>query len=294
MIKMKSIKRGYFGLIAISLILGTFSCDKEKLKPVVVFADEPGYQANDTMLAVGDTIKVLLDLTWNGKHRINDVELRVNDQLAGKYDVDIDEGQFSIIIVKGLSETELWDFIISDEGGNTTTITLTLTKDPNSVFSGLKYFDSIYLGAQSNPTRPGFLSISNSTYYRLEAAYQNQALIDLLFYYDETDKATIASPGANISDGIFQGDWAPSNWETRNTARFLKVDIIPEDFFGMIHDGFIIENYDADSAKRKARELAAGDVYLFELENGKKGIFYVNSVVEAIDGEVNIALKVQE
>jgi hypothetical protein len=291
---MISIRKSLFGLIIASIIIGSFSCDKEKMKPIVKLAEKSGYQAKDTMLAVGDTIKVLLDMTWNGKNKVNDIELRVNDQLAGKYSVDIDQGQFSINIVKGLSDPEIWDFIVSDDGGNVTTISLKLTKDPDSKYSGLKYFDSIYLGAQSNPTRPGFVSIMNSTYYRLEAAFQNQAVIDLLFYYDETDKATIASPGANIQEGVFQGDWDPSNWDTRNTARFLKVDISKEEFFGMIHDGYIIENFNDVDAKRKAKELAAEDMYLFELENGKKGIFYVYSVVEAEDGEVNIALKIQE
>lgn len=294
MVKIKLFKRGLYWTLMALIISGVFSCDKEKLKPVVSFADEPGYQANDTMLSVGDTIKVLLDITWNGKHKVTSVELNVNDQLAGKYTIDVDQGRFSITIIKGLPETELWDFTISDEGGNTATITLSLTRDPDSRYSGLKYFDSINLGAQSSLSRSGFMSIENSTYYRLEAAFQNQSAIDLLFYYDETDKATIASPGASIPEGIYPSQWSPLQWEIKNTTHFQKVEIQPEEFYGMIHDGFVIDNYNGASAKRKAKNLAAGDIYLFELENGRKGIFYVISVTDEEVGEVNIALKIQE
>ena len=85
----------YKSLIALILIAG-FSCNKEELKPVVSLANNPGYQANDTILSVGDTIKVLLDISWNGTHRVKEVMLNVNDQLAGKYPIDIDQGQFSI------------------------------------------------------------------------------------------------------------------------------------------------------------------------------------------------------
>ena len=182
---MKSLKRFIYPAFIAIFLIGAFSCNKEELKPVLSFASKPGYQANDTVLAVGDTIKVLLDITWNGKHRITEVVLNVNDQLAGKYPLDVDEGQFSFTIVKGLPDVEVWDFTVSDEGGNVQTIRLTLTKDPNSLYGGLKYYDSIYLGAQGNPDRPGFLSLTNSTYYRLEGAYLNQSMVEVIFYFDE-------------------------------------------------------------------------------------------------------------
>lgn len=291
---MKQVRNILSVAIIASFIFGFFSCDKEKMAPIVNFVNEPGYQVNDTVLAVGDTIKVLLDMTWNGKNRIKEVEMKVNDQVVGKNQIDIDQGKFSITIIKGLPETEIWDFIITDEAGNSASLSLTLTKDPNSIYSGLTYFDSIFLGAQSNVARPGFMSLSNATYYTLEAAFMNQSLVDLLFYFDENDKGTLASPGADLADGIYSGVKAPGLWPTRNTTYFQKVDILVEEFYGMYHDAYVKENFDDDIAVKKASELASGDIYLFKLENGTKGIFLVLSVVEGIDGELNIGIKIQE
>ncbi len=291
---MKSTRTASFGIVIALLFLGFLSCDKEKMEPVLSFAIEPGYLANDTILEIGDTVKVMLDITWNGKHKVNQVEMMVNDQLAGDYQIDMDAGQFSITIVKGLPETEVWDFKITDEGGNSNTISLTLTKDPNSVYSAIKYYDSIYLGAQSNINRPGFMSIINATYYNLDGAYQNSSVIDFLFYYSETDKGTVSSPGAEIGEDVFSGLQAPSQWQVRNTTLFQKVDITPEVFYMMFHDGFIIENFDETLADTKATDLTVGDVYVFQLQSGEKGIFYVISLIDSADGEVNIAIKVQE
>ena len=276
------------------MFLGFLSCNKENLEPVLSFAIVPGYLANDTTLEIGDTVKVMLDITWNGKHRVKQVEMMVNDQLAGDYQIDMDTGQFSITIVKGLPDSEIWDFKITDEGGNSNTASLTLTKDPNSAYSAIKYYDSILLGAQSNLNRPGFMSLINATYYNLDGAYQNSSLIDLLFYYNDTDKATIASPGSEIGDDVFSGPQAPSQWQIRNTTVFQKVDVSTEEFFMMFHDGFIIDNFDESLTATKAAGLIVGDVYLFKLQSGEMGIFYVNSINDSADGDISLAIKIQE
>ncbi len=273
---------------------GFFSCNKEEMKPVVVLANDLGYQVNDTILAVGDTIKVRLDLTWNGTHKIKEVVIKKNDQLVGNYQLDIDTGRFDITIIKGLAETEIWDFTVNDEGGNSSTISLILTKDPNSLYGGLKYFDSVYLGSQSNINRPGFMSLSSAAYYTLDGAFANQSKIDLLFYYNESDKATLASPGADIPEGVFSSSKAPNTWTVRNSSYFLRAEMSPDEFHVMYHDGFIIENFDLDIATKKASNLVPGDIYLFQMINGKKGIFYVISMDPAFDGEINIAIKIQE
>ena len=291
---MKTLKKSILPALLAILLIGSFSCNKDELKPVLSFAAVPGYQANDTILAVGDTIKVLLDITWNGKHRITEIVLNVNDQLAGKYPVDIDEGQLSFTIVKGLSETEVWDFTISDEGGNMQTISLTLTKDPNSLYSGLSYYDSIYLGAQANISRPGFLSLTNSTYYRLDAAYLHQDKVEFIFYYDDSEKAVLASPGADFPSGIFAQAQEPSQWDTRNNTLFQQVDMVKEVFYGMINDAYLVENFDQATATKKITDLQKDQFYLFKMENGKLGIIYIMDVVAASDGEINFALKVQE
>jgi len=283
------------GMLFTGLFLGFYSCDKEKMQPVVFLANEPGFQVNDTMLALGDTVKVLIDYTWNGKHRIKEIELRLNDQVLGTYQRDEENGQFGATLVKGISEEEIWDFTVTDDGGNSAVLTLKLTLDPNSQYHAIKYYDNIFLGAQSNILRPGFMSLVHATYYNLDGAYQNQSKIDFFFYYDETsDLSTLASAGADVPDGIYSNLQAPGLWTTKRTTYFQKVDMSPEEFYGIYHDGYMIENFDQNIAAKKAIGLVQGDIYMFQLESGQKGIVYILDVVPEIDGEINFALKVQE
>jgi len=286
------------GILSVSLILvlvtGFISCEKNRIPPVISIAEAEGFQSNDTILAVGDTIKVLIDFTWNGVHKVLDMEMKVNDQVAGKYKIDKEQGQFSVTIVKGLAETEVWDFVITDTGGNTASTILTLTKDPDSRYGGVKYFDSVSLGAQLNTTRPGFMSVALATYYNIDAAFLNQEKVDLFFYYDDIDKAALASPAAEIDSDVFTGPQAPGNWTTRNVSLFEKVSLDGDDFLAVYHDGYIIDNFDPSKAFNKATDLAAGNVYLFQIQNGEKGILYVISITPFNDGEVNFAFKIQE
>ena len=246
------------------------------------------------MLSLGDTIKVLLDYTWNGKNLISEIALNQNDQTVGSYTVDREQGQIGVNIVKGLPQMEIWDFIVKDNGGHQAILSLTLTLDPGSQNKPIKYYDNITLGAQSNLTRPGFMSLTNATYYNLDGAFQNQSVIDFFFYYDDVDMATLASAGADVPEGIYTAVQAPGIWTTRNTTYFQEVDISAEEFYGIFHDGFIVENFDEDSAEKKATNLAQGDLYLFKLESGKKGLLYVIEIEAETDGLISFAVKVQE
>lgn len=283
----------YAGLVLLSVTV-FISCEKNRIPPVISMAEAEGFQSTDTMLSVGDTIKVLIDFTWNGVHKVMDMEMRVNEKVAGTYKIDKEQGQFSVTIVKGLEETEVWDFIITDSGGNTASTTLTLTKDPNSRYGGVKYFDSVSLGAQLNTTRPGFMSVALATYYNLDAAFLNQGKVDLFFFYGSADKAALASPAAEIENDVFTGPQSPAAWTIRNLSLFQKVDLTGDDFLAIYHDGYIIDNFDPSKAFNKAADLAAGNVYLFQISNGKKGILYVISLTPLNDGEVNFAFKIQE
>jgi hypothetical protein len=290
---MKRTNRLLYLLLIISLAFGIYSCDKEKLKPVAYLVDEPGYQNKDTILAVGDTIKVLIEYTWNGKHKIKNLEVTVNDKSVGAYVINDEQGQFSLSLIKGLDENETWDFKLIDDDGNYIIVTLNLTKDPNSLYNGITYFDSIILGAQSNVSINGFMSMSHLSYYTIDGAFRNQSDIDFFFYYDSNDKATMASPGADIPEEVFSGDQAPGNWSTRNVTLFHKIDITSIEFYGMYHDGYLIENFDPNLALKKAINLAVGDMYLFQMENGKKGLIYILSVDQEKDGKIDMAIKIQ-
>lgn len=150
-------------------------------------------------------------------------------------------------------------------------------------------FKTVMLGAQENTTVDGFYSINQTKTYTLDEAAVNQSTIDLFCYYDgDKNKMTLTSPGANIA-GIFTGDNAPENWTVQDTTYFhqLESTILSVEQFDLFTAESAIEAYYSDvDPKRKAKELAAGDIYAFQTEDNYYGIFKVVSVVEGATGYV--------
>ena len=275
------------------LYLGLNSCEKNGGPPNIDLTVGEGFVAGDTILMVGDSVDVGIEVDWNGINNLKKLEVAVNQDIVSSTEISLDHAQFQITIVKGLADIETWVFTVYDEKGNEAKVSLVLSKDPDSEFGPVAYYNSIRIGAQENLNVPGFFGLEPAASYDLNTAFIQQSHIDLLFYYDETDKSCIASPGANIGNGIYDETKKPGDWTIRNTTRFVKSDLTASDFDGIFHDGVFIVKYDSVNAKRKAKNLAIDDVYIFRTESGLLGAFYVKLVSEGSDGEIELAIKVQ-
>ncbi|MCB2194847.1 MAG: hypothetical protein KQH79_03250 [Bacteroidetes bacterium] len=158
-------------------------------------------------------------------------------------------------------------------------------------------FKTVTIGAQDNTDMGGFYSFTTEKVYNLADANTNQASVDLLCFYeltaDHENYTTLSSPGANIKD-IFVGDDAPENWTTLNTTYFyeLNVDatVLTVAAFDALTetDALIQTLFNAEEAKRKAKDLQVNDMYSFQTEDGTYGIFKVISVVQGETGYVQI------
>ncbi|MBT3241660.1 MAG: hypothetical protein HN352_00815 [Bacteroidetes bacterium] len=290
---MKIRNRFILALLIPVLYLGFSSCEKDGGLPTIRLTSTGSFVSADTMLMVGDSIEIGIEVVWNGVNDLKKMEIAINGQLASTSEISINQTQFQITIVKGLDDLETWTFSVFDDKNNLAELDLVLTKDPNSLFGPIKYFDAIRLGAQDNFNIPGFLGIETTNFFDIESAFLNQSSVDMLFYYDESDKACIASPGANIGEDIIGGSYSLANWNTRNTSEFIQTELSAAEFDGIFHDGLFITQFDADLAKRKAKLLEVGHVYLFQTESGLLGIFYVKQLINGVDGEIEIAIKVQ-
>ncbi len=150
-------------------------------------------------------------------------------------------------------------------------------------------FKTVILGAQANTDIDGFYSVNNEKTYTMEEAYNNQATIDLLCFYEEgKNDITISSPGANITD-IFTGDNSPENWSVTDTTYFFKVEsgLTALAFDALTENDALIETlYNADEARRKAKLLQADDIYAFQTEDNYYGLLKVISVTQGETGSV--------
>jgi len=150
-------------------------------------------------------------------------------------------------------------------------------------------FKTVILGAQENTTVDGFYSFNQDETYTLDEAANNQSTIDLFCYYDaDKNKMTLTSAGANIA-GIFTGDNAPENWVTQDTTYFhqLETTVLSVELFDLLtKDSDISSYWSNDDPKRKAKQLAVGDIHAFVTEDNYYGILKVTAVVEGNDGYV--------
>jgi hypothetical protein len=155
---------------------------------------------------------------------------------------------------------------------------------------------TVKIGAQANAGTGGFYSVTENKVYMMDAAAQNQAMIDILCFYEEANSNNIAisSPGAGIT-GIFTGNSAPENWTTQNTTYYTKTALTTAQFDALAEtDQLIVTSFDTANAYRKAKDLKIDDIYSFKTQAEAYGLFKVTEVVQGADGSVTYEVKVKK
>jgi hypothetical protein len=279
------------------------SCEEDdqiiRTDPSIHIVADPNYVSSDTIISVGQSFKVGVYAESNGNDKLTNFIAFLNGY---RYlDIGLYSETYSkeITITKGLEDIDNWEFVIRDFEGNKSSTYLTITKDPTVNYGEIDEFVNVQLGAQFNSVIGSFFSFSNGTVYNMEGAYNMQENINMVYYYDDFDKLEeniITSPGGNIGDVAFPGEYAISNWTTVNTTRYSreKLSINIEDFETAVNDSILIANSFAyESGGRKTKFLKPGDLYSFVWDN-KTGIFKVVSTSGTTDGNIIVDIKVQK
>lgn len=285
--------------VLIVLIFAIVGCEKETIyaPPTINFITGDGFVYSDTVMELGEVFKIGIEAD-NPNVNLTNFIIRVESDVIETY---MDSGMntpnlhFERYITKGIKTSEKWSFIIRDRNGKSSEVSFVVEKDTASAYGEIVYMPDIDIGAQNNLT-PGFFSLSEGLTYTLSEAFMNQQLIDFCYYYDfiDTDENTIASPGANIDETVFPGDEGLLNWVTRRTTRYKLADITEEDFDNANNDSLLIAVHGQSEGNRKAKNLKTDNIFAFKNEDGKIGLFRVNSIFGTDDGKVNISIKVQK
>lgn len=152
---------------------------------------------------------------------------------------------------------------------------------------------SITLGAQSNPTVPGFYSVAQNKTYTMSQAADNPGVIDILCFYEaETgNNIALASPGSGIRD-IFTGDDMPDNWTIKNTTYFFQTTLTADQFDSVQDGDALIEtSFDSENARKKAKDVQVGQVWAFRTEDGTYGLLHATAVEQGINGTVTFLVR---
>ena len=291
--------RTYRLLMSFVLALLLVSCSSEDepgAPPSIRLVADPGYIPGEAVVTPGTQMAFKLEMEEGSEKLTNFyIQVAAGAQAPRRY---FDTAMHTVNLTwsgtfyKSPEPAETWSFIVRDRMGGENSISIDILADTGSVYGPVQEIGGIVMGAQENVEKGGFLSFSSLEVYSLEAAQEHQQLIDMAFYYGE-DQLTIASPGANIEDGIFPETLNPVNWEVRNTTRYIKTSLGAPDFSQVVNDSAMIALYIDAEGKRKAKDLVAGDVYVFRNQAGRLGLFLVNATDGTVDCTVNINVKIQ-
>jgi len=291
------ITRKSLAIIAIALTsLLIVSCKKDNGNPTIKFVPGPEFTGKDTMMLVNDTLVVTLEVNWNGVDVLKLLDVKLNDNTIQTFNLGGERAVFDLNLMKGTDETEKWSFVIMDVEGNMSSVNLTLTKDPRSKFDAIVYYSSVTLGAQTNPSKAGFLSFQTepASIFNLVDAYTNQAKIDLLCYFDQLTHSTLASPGSDIPENLYPGSRTIDLWAVRTITAFMKSDMTVQDFITMGNDAPVVNSWSDSHSVTKAGDLKVDDIWLIKLQSGKRGAVLVKRIVAGEDGEIELAIKIQK
>ena len=284
-------------LLVIVIFLFFIYCEKKEyadIKPVISLNTETDYVSTDTSLGVGQQYKV--GILANSESGENLTNLIIKSNGIRIFDNGYNAPTLSeeILLTKTTEETERLTFIIRNKARLADSLTITIKKTIKD-YSVITRYSSILLGCHQNTSIGNYYSFSNNQIYTQSEAYNNQELIDLIYFYDATgDENTLGSPGANLT-GILTGIDSPDNWTIQKTTRYSRSPIIinENEFLNVQNDSLILANLFTDGG-RKAKNLAAGQYYGFVNEENKYGIIKIESIAGREEGTVGFSIIIQK
>jgi hypothetical protein len=289
--------------ILLFIVAGIFSsCKKDEItSPTLSFIGDEGYTYMDVNLAPGDSVKVGFGCNSNGNDDLARLKFTVNDQLISTvtFDAGVKNINMTGYLMKYATDEDNWVFELEDVKGNTSSLTLKITKD--LTLADVKDITGVVLGAQENASEKPMYSIADQATYTIadgDGDANIQAKIDFVCYSDDKNGTHLSSPNANWTGTSYDF----SAWTTTNETNFILDVPFELDDFGILTKTKIKKAYDDAVAaalpdkieKRKSKSMAADKMYLFKTYDGKYGVIKVNSVATGTTGSVNFDIKIEK
>jgi hypothetical protein len=266
------------------------------MAPVMSFKPDESLISSDTVVSPGQEMRFGIIAEGSDNNVVHFFINVIADSSQVYFDTGVNtpyfiwEGSF----IKSFNPIETWEFTVRDRYGKSAVVSIEIEADTSLVIGGIDSFLDVHLGAQDNGQKGGCFSLADGSIFLLEDASLVPEKIDLLYYYYGEDENVIASPGANIEDGVYPDELAPAGWEIRNTTRFIKTGIAPEEFDLIQNDSLLIASYQEGEGKRKAKNLLVNDIYSFKTQDQRFGLFKVREVVGEQSGQITFDIKIQQ
>lgn len=289
-------KKNLYLLLA-GVLLCTLSCKKDEkiqVNPNLYLSKEPGFVFSDTAISVGVSYKIKVICSSNNGSNLTNLEVKLNEtNNVMNFGLNAPNLEKEITLTKTTEEVDNVDIIIRNFDGLIASKSLKVTKKA-SPYNEIISIENITIGAQNNENIGAFLDVETGNIYTQDNAFNNQSLIDILYYHNSADLNCFSSAGGNIA-GIFTGTTSPENWTTKNTTYYSRtaINITNDDFNNCNNDSLIVAHIFTDGG-RKAKSLQANQFWAFQTQNGKYGIMKINTVYGQNTGTINISYKIQK
>ncbi len=175
-----------------------------------------------------------------------------------------------------------------------TTVTPTTT-----TYGTISSYSAKLLGGQTNANVGSFFATDSGVVYRsavVGASTLLQGRIDLVYFYGNSNQATIGAPNDSVVAFAHLNNSSLSLWTTKNATKFYATSITPEAFIASSNDS-LVKTIDAASISSSlVNLLTVGKVVAFKTAAGKYGLYHVQSIdgTTGTDRSITINVKVQK
>lgn len=289
-------------LIGLSALLFFSGCQKDDEPtgpPTINFLAEQGFLSDDATVPVNSEYKVKVAAFMNSETEAKLTALSISRTFtpASRADWDttliFDNKEESIqyeltFTAANVPGEELLEIEIIDEDSRSAEVSLNITTE-----SDINSFEMKILGSYNNTSvGSSFASIDGNVYSQQEA-FNNQGIIDFLYWWGSTTNATIGAPDdANANLVYTNPTFGLPQWSVKNATRFNTTTLTSADFDG-INIASDITDLVNNPADTRIGQLAVGGVIGFETVTGKKGLIRVSDIVVGAAGEITIDVKVE-
>jgi hypothetical protein len=287
-----------FLLLVVVALTTISSCNKNEPSaepPVITLVIDSGFVSTDTNLVIGGKIKIGIDAKGNERN-ITFFKVVVDN---GSRQTLLDSGlnhptlKYNLTIIKSQSSYEKWIFLVMDRDRNKDSVIVTISRSDSTSYGKIRTISDVVVSAQDNPVPGSFFAFQNFNVYDLQTAYENQDIIDLIYYFGQYD-ATLSSPGEAEAPGFFPGPYGVSGWTVKHETRYDTTALSMKAFDEAENDSLILAVYEPAAGKRKVKFIQPGMVVSFKSAIGKIGLIKVTANEPSTTGNLKFSIKIQE
>ena len=305
-ILIRNVKNVFFALIAMSaLFLGACDKDNDRNPPTLQLMSGANYTAEGTVAAIGQPLYFGIDAQGGDANITNfTVKIKTSHGTRTLLDSGLNVRNFTVneTFFQGVDDTAQWIFTVMDKNRLTDSKTLTIFKDPNSTFGGIRHYPSIVMGMDENTQIGHFMDPATGHVYMLDSATIMQSAIDIVAYFKMSEdngvllpSPTFSSPGED-GDAVLEFYPELEQWQTRNYTKYdirANNGVTPQAFENAHNDSLLIVSYDDVWGKRKYKWAVTGTIIPFMTQQGKKGLIRVIQADELATGVIEFEMKIQ-